>query len=283
MGSDQLITLDSLINSINLPDSELPLALPPTHLTRVKYFQKIIEDGVLKPHIHTIHDKQEELLFLMYGGIFYRFSENLDQDKLLAPIAFVFKPSVLSNVYRYFPFDTGMIPKIGQSHIKYLEPIDHYEIRTYGLDEKCVIPRRIVYTIFGSNDKYFDLEPRQDLGLSNVVLSKLDRFFKQDMTRPDVSDGRTVGIDRRRKAIECQFNTEILLNANLLWLGYPQNDFGLARIIDKHFSPDLPKLYPYKCPVEFSIKDIEAELQIKAKEEVYESFLKFESSRKSAP
>lgn len=97
-------TLAQTLNELSSP-VDLPQLLPPVHSSIVRWFSSIAEKGRLEPRKCSVFNKK--LLYLFYGGVFYRPPNVSTKKAVELPIAFVFDPRVLSSIFRYYPFDTG--------------------------------------------------------------------------------------------------------------------------------------------------------------------------------
>jgi hypothetical protein len=88
----------------------MPMALPPSHMTDGRNFKTIVSNSELRPQLCDVF--QELLIYLFYGGIFYRRSNRPTKHATELPVAFLFDPNILNAVDRYYPSDTGALQKM---------------------------------------------------------------------------------------------------------------------------------------------------------------------------
>jgi hypothetical protein len=268
MKSNLRSTLDELIRSINLPNRELPLALPPTHLSKAENFKKILDDDALMP-LSFMLGGEKQLLYLFYGGIFYRYSPNKNtRNPDLAPIAFVFKPSILSKVYRYYPFDTGLLKRTRFQRNKIIKSLktEFYEVNPA---DDLATPRKMIYTIFGTNNDYLNGKPLQNKDSGPIpVLGELESLYKNAPAK--------LRADWRIWSIECQFDKEISLK-DLEWIGFPnvlEKDTIDYRIsYTEKYGPTLPEFYAYPFRETFYPNELAYHLEEEAQKRVIKNYL----------
>lgn len=101
-------------NSMQLRDTlatisqdQVPHALPAGHVTRAEHLGSIVRNMALVPQ--PCRYFQEDLTYLFYGGLFYRSSRDATDDILKLPVGFLFAPSLLRQVDRYYPMDSGAV------------------------------------------------------------------------------------------------------------------------------------------------------------------------------
>jgi hypothetical protein len=253
------MTSSTLADAINsLPSSgELPLPLPPVHLTTARYFTKIVANGFLSPQNCKYFG--EPILYLFYGGVFYRPESSPTRHAIEFPVAFVFNPSVLDSVERFFPFDTGAIKsgRVG-GWTDRLKPIDP-RFKVDGRRES-VAPEMVQY-LFGSNANYLRGKINSDSVNKPDPFPLLHEYYSDDLT--------SLGVDHRQCVIECQCLIDILLTRDLIWVGFPEtmtDEFAKLYLLTKPYMPDY---YAYDCPVIFNPSEIAAILADKAKEVIY--------------
>src|SRR5262245_13640621 len=99
-------TLDGVLKKKPGPEAPV-MPLPLAHLTDARYFGRIAASGGLAPSSCTRFG--EDLVYLFYGGVFFRHSYEEEDGAGLLPVAFLFSPTILDGVSRYFPFDTGAL------------------------------------------------------------------------------------------------------------------------------------------------------------------------------
>ena len=93
----------------DLPDPlALPYTMPFAHLTIADWFSTIVAEGCLTPRYCKVF--REDLLYLFYGGVFYRPShDGATRQPLRSPIAFVFHPDVLKRQRLDLPLQAGRL------------------------------------------------------------------------------------------------------------------------------------------------------------------------------
>jgi hypothetical protein len=255
-------TTNSLTKALaDLPDPQpLPRALPLVHLSVARWFENIADCGYIAPRKCSVFGK--DLLYLFYGGVFYRTEQGTTRDPLACPIAFVFSPEALTKIGRLFPFDSGALAaeKYG-TWTKKLLPFERFCVDTNGMAEPF---QRAVSCIFGSNVDYLDGNYRDDLATQPPPLPTLGEFFTADLTSFDV--------DQRQMIIECQ-TEQTLSFKDLLWVGFPESMMlQFVKLCDS-ITPIVPQYFPYpshriKAPAEMA-----AVLESKAREDVIQRYL----------
>ncbi len=184
-----------------------PSPLPPCHLSEVRAFKTHARALHIEPRYCEVF--KENLVYLYYGGLFFRSSRRPTRNAGLYPVGFLFTPESLSQVERYYPFDTGAIAEgyYGPSN-------DNIELMTecclsgYGPSLPCLLVRHL----FGSNRRYLK-------GLvSQAGLSLFDPV--PWLIRHLTTDYSELGTDQRQYRIECQSRVPMSF-AQLLWVGYP--------------------------------------------------------------
>jgi hypothetical protein len=255
-------TLERALGSLPDPPTPqtLPIALPPTHLSIARWFDSIVDDGELRPRTCGVF--KEDLLYLFYGGVFYRTGNKHTRNVVELPIAFLFDPSVLSSCACYYPFDTGALAagKYGNA----AEPLMPFE-KTYKVSGKDVsVPSRLVYHLFGTNERYLGGKVDKELPLKPAPLPSLWKFFEEDLT--------SHGVDQRQSIIECQTNEPIPLKS-LLWIGFPESMTDAFWRLFELTKPSMPQYFQYESHVIFNPSDIAAKLEQEAAREVVRRFV----------
>jgi len=237
-------TLDTVLRDLADPVEEVT-ALPSTHLTDARCFSKIAVDGHLD--INLCRNFKEKLVYLFYGGVFYRPpSDRISRRSTYLPLAFVFSPTVLDQIDRYFPFDTGGIfANLYGPRGAAMQPVDP-RFRVSGGSYK--VPAKMVYHLFGTNKAYLQEEqPRESLLDMQDPCPDLFRYLAE----PPCDD-----VDQRWRRIEA-LHTEPISVRHLLWVGFPreyQSAFGQLYEKLKPFVPQYYSYesYPLKRPSEFA-------------------------------
>jgi hypothetical protein len=106
VGTSPPNSLDSTLQMLVSP-TEWPVPLPIIHVSVARWFASIVARGHLEPRLCSVFG--ERLVYLFYGGAFYRPSITLTKNASELPIAFLFEPNVLTTISRFYPFDTGAL------------------------------------------------------------------------------------------------------------------------------------------------------------------------------
>lgn len=236
MVNNRFDTLESAFNQLVHPEKEsLPSALPLFHLTLAQNLTKIVEDIALKPQYCRVFKKN--LLYFSYGGLFYipggdRNSRNAAQ----APIALLFKPTLIEQIDIYYPYDTGAVKQFNQygSHSEELQKFNRYRIHGHG---DPYLPSKLVYHLYKNNSNY-------RIGIINQSCGEYPEPFPQlfKFLNTDLSEQRC---DERQYTIECQATRNIYLQDNLEWIGIPESLFPQFQKLFKAMSPSPPFCYQY--------------------------------------
>lgn len=252
--------LEETLQSLPCPTS-LPMALPIAHLTKARWFHRIVERAQLEPQPDSFF--KEEILCFFYGGAFYRPVNRNMRSQIELPVAFVFSPSILSSFARYYPFDTGGMAngKFGRWATKMGSFEKSYMVN--GGDHS--IPSRMVYHLYQTNDNYLRGRPSSDLKNKPDPLPQLFDFFTQDLSEEDS--------DHRQCIIECQTNSPIPLAHGLIWMGFP--DYFTADFLSllKLMEPDVPQYWCYPSHTIFNPAQVAAKLEEKALEHVISRYI----------
>jgi hypothetical protein len=207
----------------------------------------------------------KELTYLFYGGVFYRPNNLPTRNPTESPIAFVFSPAIIKDLFKIFPFDTGALAagKYGHWSTR-LTPIEIYEALNT-TDNKII--SKLVYYMFGENDLYLRGRPNPVSSTYPPPFPEVYDFYIDDLT--------PLGIDRRQCLIECQFDSPIPFNESLLWVGFPESmtpEYGkLLDLIDPH----KPQFHPYPAEAIFNPAEVTAQLEKIARMEVIERYIKY--------
>jgi hypothetical protein len=246
--------LNNLNEVLNSPaySEDLPLALPPVHVSIARWFDSIVSEGKIEPRMCSIFG--EKLLYLFYGGVFYRPSNKPTKNASELPIAFVFNPNILDLINRYYPFDTGAVGK--ELFGEWTKRLEHFkeEFKVQGGDYK--IPCKIVRCLYGTNTKYLEGRIDPEFKKAPPPLPLLFEFMSQDFT--------PMGIDHRQYIIECQLKSALNLDHQLLWVGFPECMTNEFTNLLKRTLPYIPDYYSYPSHAVFNPSDIAAQLQTRA-------------------
>lgn len=255
-------TLDSAIRNATLT-SPLPQPLPLVHLSIARWFNSIVGNGKLEPTKCTVFN--EDLLYLFYGGVFYRPSSKPTRNATELPIAFVFDPSLLATVLRLYPLDTGALAAGKFGH--WASVFDDFKnlLRVDGGGD-IEIGSRLVRCLFGSNEEY--LRGKADSGCVThpPPLPQLYNFYVDDLTAH--------GADQRQCQIECQVASSVKLTRELLWVGFPESmtsDFAALCALTK---PYVPQFYAYSSHVIRTPSEVAAQLELIAHNDVIKRYVR---------
>lgn len=254
-------TLHDALRTLPAPPA-LPRSLPVTHLSIARWFDAIVAKGGLAPMACKVF--KEDLVYLFYGGAFYRSANHATENASELPIAFVFSPRVLSKVRRYFPFDTGAVAsgRVGLDWQKRLQPWpDGFNVP--GPDHQA--PAKIVYHLYGSNERYLEGEADPTCSKKPDPLPALHAFLSADLSKED--------IDHRQRKIECQADSAISLDAELEWVGFPRSAYDIFAKLCAHIGK-VPAYEAYRYDKRFNPYALAQSLEDKAREAVIDRYLK---------
>ncbi len=259
-------SLDAVLKTLPQPDA-WPMPLPVSHLSVAKYFESVVGAGGLSPRMCDVF--REEIVYLFYGGVFYRTTDNPTRDAAQLPIAFVFHPEVLASVRRYYPFDTGALAagRYG-SWSDDLKPVFKDRFRIEG-EVGYSAPGKLVHHAYGSNKRYVVGDAYRSCGRKPEPLRQLCEFYNTDLTG--------LGVDHRQSIIECQSLKPVSLKRGLLWVGYPERNTKkyrpLFEKIREWMYPDFPTFYAYSSHKVSKPSEIAARLHDVAVEQVIKRFM----------
>ncbi len=254
--------LEDTISDLPEPPS-LPLALPISHVSIARWFKSIAKDGHLEPRLCQVFG--EELLYLFYGGVFYRPKNKPTQNVEELPIAFLFSPTLLERIIRFYPFDTGGMAsgRFGTWSTSLGPLMKDYKVNG---NHHHTIPRKMIYHIFNSNESYLHGEPDPNCKSKPYPLPELFDFYSDDLTSFD--------IDHRQCIIECQTNEQIPLKNELLWIGFPESMTDAFINICKWMEPVIPQFFAYESHRITIPSEMTAKLEEIAKQEVINRYIK---------
>jgi hypothetical protein len=220
---------------------KFPSQLPLIHVSTLGSFAEIINDLHLRPSDCRVFKR--DILYFSYGNAFYTTGNDPDRKQTQFPIFFLFNPQILSQIYCYYPYDTGAANKgIYGLHSNYLK--DNFD--KYKIDGSCDIQsgedyirvcRQLVYYIYGTNRNYIDgqIKTRIQSRLCNS-LPDLFQFFED----PTIDN-----CDERQYTIECQTEESIKLNNVLEWVAFPRSQEKLFIELFDRMQPSPPMRCPY--------------------------------------
>jgi len=268
MITDSGRTLDQAMNSIST-SSELPLPLPAIHVSIARWFHSVAAEGLLRPQLCRVFG--QELLYLFYGGLFYRPLSRPTRNAVELPVAFLFDPKILIHVLRYYPFDTGAVAS-GKFGIwsKRLEDFrGRYQVQGRG---DWTVPCKMVANIYETNSRYLVGAVSDHCNQLPYPFPELYEFLSSDVT--------FLGADQRQLAIECHISMPMSLANNLLWIACPEALQGALVQIYQLTKPSMPRYYLYPSHVVSNPAEVAAQLQLKAAEEV-ERFIRLPGDSQS--
>jgi hypothetical protein len=261
--------LEKAIESLPPPmDDDWPLPLPVAHMSIARWFGTIVAGGRLVPRRCRVFKR--DLLYLFYGGAFYRPKNFHTTQPLELPIAFVFEPSILNNVLRYYPFDTGAIAsRKYPSANRILGPFKrNYAVKSDGTYKKAGL---IVHHIFGDNMNYIKGHANVSCTTKPNPLPKLHEFLSADLT--------VEGLDHRQAAIECQFKEVVHLDRKLLWVGFPDSLMGEFGTLCDRMAGYVPEFKPYMSHRSFNPAEVAVQLERDAEQVI----MRYASRPRSRP
>lgn len=225
--------------------------LPLCHTTKWEYFQSIIYDKKLSTKFSKFPDpnpkgqKQEDLVYLFYGLPFYIYETGMD-DEINSevtedlPIGLIFKPSLVSSVNRFYPFDTGaFLSNKYEGALGLDNDISDYKVNvTNGSEIKKLVKR-----YYRSNEQYCYGNFNDSVNPAHPKEEDLLRFFlNKDKSK----------IDLRSRAIEVHSLKDIDISSNILAIILPrlrsaqygyikENISSLCHYVDIEYYNDLTR------------------------------------------
>jgi hypothetical protein len=254
-------TLDDALRSVKFA-VQLPWTLPASHLADARDFGAIVSAGALSPRRCEVFE--ENLVYLFYGGVFYRRSCMPTKAATSFPVAFLFNPIVLGSVERFYPFDTGGMERgLFGPWRKRFEPCRE-RCRVSGGDFKT--PARVVYCYFRTNEDYLFGKPHPDCCTYPDPLPDLYEFFSDDLS--------VYGADERCRMIEGHSTVPLSLK-DVIWVGFPEGYDQDFLALCEQLQPVVPQYFRYRSfpfprPIELA-----AVLKDRAHREVVERYVGF--------
>jgi hypothetical protein len=210
--------------------------LPLAHLTAVRWLGSISRIGELHPTSCRVFNR--EILYLSYGGVFYRPDRLQTENPTELPIAFLFDPSLLDRVHEAYPFDTGAVASslFGEPWTSVLREFEHFAIWPLHDSSLISLIPKLVYHVFGCNKNYLRGNPSETCKLGNDPFPFLYDFLSADMSE--------LRVDHRQRTIECLINRRLQLDETLIWIGYPDRcSAEIISLLEKYTLPRVPQLY----------------------------------------
>lgn len=257
--------LEQTLNSLPRP-KRWPISLPLSHLTIARYFDSIINAGKLEPRMCDVF--KEKLIYLFYGGVLYRTANKPTRNASELPIVFVFHPSLLRFVERYYPFDTGALAKryYGEWSDILTPYAEGFKICGKG---DYTVPSQMVYHLYQNNTRYLNGKLNNGIKNKPEPLPQLFDFLNADLS--------AYGVDHRQLAIEAHCKQAIPFDNALLWVGYPdiktKKFSALFEKLYDQMAPAKPEFFAYPSHVVFAPNEIAAQLQTSAHNSVVKSYL----------
>jgi hypothetical protein len=198
------------------------------HLTVARWFEAIASDGRLTPIRCKVFGKK--LLYLSYGGVFYRTSAMQTENASELPLAFLFGPEIVKKVVEAYPFDSGAMAagRFGTDWTAKFSPFE----RDFRVDTKRDnrVLANLVYHLWENNRDYLFGNPNPRSESKPEPFPLLYRFFAANLS--------SFGVDHRQRTIECLIRTQLAVDRSLLWVGYPS-------LLGKYFVALCQKTKPW--------------------------------------
>jgi len=236
----------------SLPTPEIvPRALPPAHVTDGLRFKTIVASSELEPQFCSVF--QESLIYLFYGGVFYRRFHQPSKRATELPVAFLFDPGVLRLVERYFPGDTGALRNMEERN--YPEEAVGFRSRFSVPGGDYTVPGKLVHYVFRTNDRYLFGKPTAECRKLPSPFPELFRFISRDLS--------DIGVDQRQRRFEAQCKKAIPLQS-LVWVGYPNVFDREFALLLENIKPSVPDFYSYPVVPSMPPSEAAAILQSRA-------------------
>lgn len=236
------------------PVAPLPLPLPAVHVTSVRAFREIVHNGALLPT--PCKTFGENLLYLFYGGAFYRRPDRTTRNAAELPVVLVFDPRVLQSAVCYYPCDTGGLAsgRFGGDWERRLHPFRE-RLRVDGRHDPSV-PCRIVHHLFGSNESYLRGQVDPSCTTKPEPFATVCDLLTADLT--------PLGVDHRQCIIEIHMQAPLSLRENLLWVAFPEAAADAFAELYELTQPSMPDFYMYPSHAIFNPAHVTAQLQERA-------------------
>lgn len=236
-------------------NAALPSPLPIAHVTVGRWFADIVAAGELRPRECKVFSAQ--VLYLSYGGAFYRPSPKPTNRAADVPVAFLFGPRRLRDAWRFAAFDTGAHHEglFGSPWTEDLTPINPRF--TLPADGSVKQAPALVHHFYGSNAAYLRGSALGPCSHPNGSCTRLHEFLGADLT--------SLGVDKRQRSIEVQFDKAIRLeDETLMWVGFPEQLQSIYGDLVRHLSPHVPTPYPYTFAAGDRPSELAKELEVRA-------------------
>lgn len=208
--------------------------------------------GALEPRACRVFG--EDITYLFYGGVFYREGGQSTRNASDLPVAFLFDPSILPSIERYYPFDTGAIAsgRCGEWGLRLAPFRDRFQLQ--GRRDPQT-PTQLVYELYGSNEHYLRGRPDSSCRTKPDPLPLLLDFLSADLSP---------GMDQRQFRIECHATSPIRLGRSLAWVGFPEALYEDFKRLYEATRPWVPQYDMYATPSIFNPSEIAALLEDRA-------------------
>lgn len=246
------------------PLGKLPPPLPICHVSAARYLFTILDAGALQPRPCKVFLR--DLLYMSYGGLFYRPHKIQTQRIAELPVGLVFSPATLASVTSVIPFDSGAMAN--NSHFgpwrARMHPFhDRFQLHTRKASDDA---GSLIKLLYGTNKQYRRGRVTRQVAKCSDPLPLLASFLRADLTP---------GVDHRQRSIECLMEQQLPLDQQLLWIGFParRTDRVLGALYDQT-RPHMPQFRTYDYTRNFNPAEMAATLEAWADEDVIQRFLK---------
>ena len=192
--------------TVTLPP--IPTVLPLAHLCDSREFPGHVDSFAISPeHCDFL---KESLVYLYYGGLFFRRSSKPEKRAAMYPVGFLFAAESLRDIEACFPFDTGALAFDFYGNVEGIN--SKWQECKVEVGGDTSIPARLVQYLYGTNRRYLK---GQVSGICSVLPDPfpwLISFLRSVNT--------SQGSDQRQYRIECITKQRVPLS-NVIWVGYP--------------------------------------------------------------
>ena len=242
----------------------LPVGLPIAHLSVQRWLRSILTVGQLEPRECRV--LREKVLYLSYGGVFFRTSTPSTENATELPVAFVFSPVALSLVSRLFPFDSGAMAdgKFGTEWSRRLKPFQsRFSVNTTDALRDAGL---LVYHLFETNRQYLKGEACSDGAGKHEPFPLLRKFLSADLS--------SIQVDHRQRTIEAIAEVNIKLGETLEWIGVPEIDIvNLQNRLYRWTKPRMVEIHSYGFRKNFHPRELAAQLEQAAYDYVVQKYV----------
>jgi hypothetical protein len=196
----------------------------------------------------------DDLLYLYYGVPAYRRTDGPKRNAVELPVTFMFEPSILTHVARYYPFDTGALSagRFGAWLGRLGAFRDNFGVTGTG---DHLPPCRLVHSVYGDNINYLDGVLRTPVVPTDPIPLLTD-FLSDDLSG--------LGVDKRQCMIECHTLTPLRLDRSLSWVAYPKRLTSVFARLARSLEPWVPESYEYRSHVIVDPRDAAAQIEAEA-------------------